>query len=91
MREVISNTSPLQYLHQLDLLDVLPTLYGEVLVPAGVAREIAGVTKTLALLAAALLAGVRSHLCHLCDSLSNNLGSRGLSVHRIRLPPIDET
>lgn len=41
MREVISNTSPLQYLHQLDLLDVLPTLYGEVLVPAGVVREIA--------------------------------------------------
>ncbi|HEX4964706.1 MAG TPA: DUF3368 domain-containing protein [Thermoanaerobaculia bacterium] len=41
MREVISNTSPLQYLHQLDLLDVLPALYGEVLVPAGVVREIA--------------------------------------------------
>jgi predicted nucleic acid-binding protein len=41
MREAISNTSPLQYLHQLDLLDVLPTLYGEVLVPAGVVREIA--------------------------------------------------
>ena len=41
MREVISNTSPLQYLYQLDLLDVLPTLYGQVLVPAGVSREIA--------------------------------------------------
>jgi predicted nucleic acid-binding protein len=41
MREVISNTSPLQYLYQLDLLDLLPALYGEVLVPAGVMSEIA--------------------------------------------------
>ncbi len=41
MREVISNTSPLQYLYQLDLLDLLPTLYGQVLVPAGVLREVA--------------------------------------------------
>ena len=41
MREVISNTSPLQYLYQLDLLDLLPTLYGEVLVPIGVVKEIA--------------------------------------------------
>ena len=41
MREVISNTSPLQYLYQLDLLDLLPALYGEVLVPAGVVSEIA--------------------------------------------------
>jgi len=40
MREVISNTSPLQYLHQLDLLDLLPTLYSEVLVPYAVVREI---------------------------------------------------
>ena len=41
MREVICNTSPLQYLFQLDLLDLLPTLYGRVLSPSGVAREIA--------------------------------------------------
>lgn len=41
MREVISDTSPLQYLYQLNLLDLLPTLYGEVLVPSGVVREIA--------------------------------------------------
>jgi predicted nucleic acid-binding protein len=40
MREVLSNTSPLQYLYQLDLLDLLPTLYGEVLVPSAVVREI---------------------------------------------------
>lgn len=29
MREVVSNTSPLQYLHQTNLLDLLPALYGE--------------------------------------------------------------
>jgi|SRR3954463_47111 predicted nucleic acid-binding protein len=41
MPEVISNTSPLQYLYQLDLLDLLPALYGEVLAPIGVVKEIA--------------------------------------------------
>jgi predicted nucleic acid-binding protein len=40
MPEVISNTSPLQYLFQLDLLELLPQLYGEVLVPEGVVREL---------------------------------------------------
>jgi uncharacterized protein len=40
MPEVIANTSPLQYLFQLDLLDFLPLLYGEVLVPEGVVREL---------------------------------------------------
>jgi uncharacterized protein len=41
MREVISNTSPLQYIYQLDLLDLLPTLYREILIPSGVVDEIA--------------------------------------------------
>jgi hypothetical protein len=41
MPEVIVDTSPLQYLHQLELLDLLPELYGEILVPEGVVREIA--------------------------------------------------
>ena len=40
MPEVIANTSPLQYLFQLDLLDLLPELYGEVLIPEGVVREL---------------------------------------------------
>lgn len=40
MPEVVANTSPLQYLFQLNLLDVLPQLYGEVLVPEGVVREL---------------------------------------------------
>jgi uncharacterized protein len=41
MPEVIVDTSPLQYLHQLGLLDLLPDLYGEILIPASVVREIA--------------------------------------------------
>ena len=41
MREVICNTSPLQYLHQADLLHLLPTLFGSVQVPSAVAAELA--------------------------------------------------
>lgn len=40
MPEVIANTSPLQYLHQLDVLELLPGLYGNVVVPPAVAGEI---------------------------------------------------
>ena len=39
MPEVISNTSPLQYLFQAELLDLLPALYEEVTVPAAVVAE----------------------------------------------------
>ena len=41
MPEVISNTSPLQYLHQLGLLPVLPALAGRVIVPPAVLQELA--------------------------------------------------
>ena len=41
MHEVICNTSPLQYLHQADLLHLLPTLFGSVQVPSAVAAELA--------------------------------------------------
>jgi len=41
VREVISNTSPLQYLFQAERLDLLPVLYGTVVVPSGVADELA--------------------------------------------------
>jgi uncharacterized protein len=40
MPEVIANTSPIQYLFQLGLLDLLPELYGEVFVPEGVVLEL---------------------------------------------------
>jgi len=39
--EVICNTSPLQYLHQLDLLHILPALAGHIVVPQAVAAEVA--------------------------------------------------
>jgi predicted nucleic acid-binding protein len=38
--EVICNTSPLQYLHQLGLLTILPALAGRVTVPTAVEEEI---------------------------------------------------
>jgi len=41
MPEVIVDTSPLQYLHQLGHLDLLPFFYGNVLIPEAVVREIA--------------------------------------------------
>lgn len=40
MREVVCDTSPLQYLHQVGLLHLLPDLYGTVIVPAAVAHEL---------------------------------------------------
>lgn len=40
MPEVISNTSPLQYLHQLGLLDLLPRLVGQVTIPQSVVDEL---------------------------------------------------
>jgi len=41
MREVVSNTSPLLYLHQLGSMALLPALYPHVLVPASVVEELA--------------------------------------------------
>lgn len=40
MVETISNTSPLLYLHQVRLLDIIPALFGRVLVPFDVVREL---------------------------------------------------
>lgn len=40
MAEFICNTSPLQYLHQLDLLHLLPALMQRIIVPTAVAQEI---------------------------------------------------
>lgn len=40
MPEVISNTSPLQYLHQLGLLDLLPRLVGRITIPQAVVEEL---------------------------------------------------
>lgn len=40
MPEVFSDTSPLQYLHQLDLLHILPALAGRIAVPPSVEKEL---------------------------------------------------
>jgi hypothetical protein len=40
MRDVVTNTSPLLYLHQLGLLDLLPRMYGRVVVPSAVVGEL---------------------------------------------------
>ena len=41
MAEIIVNTSPLQYLHQAGQLDLLPKLFGQVIVPDSVLAELA--------------------------------------------------
>jgi predicted nucleic acid-binding protein len=38
--EFICNTSPLQYLHQLGWLEILPALTGRVIIPPAVADEL---------------------------------------------------
>ena len=40
MPEVICDTSPLQYLYQLDLLHILPALSERVIVPPSVVKEL---------------------------------------------------
>lgn len=41
MTNVICNTSPFQYLHQIDQLRILPALAGKIIVPSAVVDEIA--------------------------------------------------
>ncbi|MBH0178506.1 MAG: DUF3368 domain-containing protein [Nitrospira sp.] len=43
MPEVVCDTSPLQYLHQLGVLYLLPALVGRVVIPPAVLREAAGI------------------------------------------------
>ncbi|MCC6123574.1 MAG: DUF3368 domain-containing protein [Pirellulales bacterium] len=41
MPEIICNTSPLQYLHQIGMLDLLPSLAKQITVPSAVVEELA--------------------------------------------------
>ncbi len=41
MADVIVNTSPLQYLHQIGQLDLFPKLFGRIIVPEAVIAELA--------------------------------------------------
>jgi predicted nucleic acid-binding protein len=46
--EFICNTSPLQYLHQIDRLNIIPALLGSIIVPPAVLVELdAGISKGL--------------------------------------------
>ncbi len=48
MPEVVCNTSPLQYLHQIGQLRILPALAGSIIVPISVQAELdAGIAKGL--------------------------------------------
>lgn len=50
MPEVIADTSPIQYLYQIGLLDVLNVLYGQITIPEAVAGELnVGRTRGLSL------------------------------------------
>jgi predicted nucleic acid-binding protein len=40
LADVIVNTSPLQYLHQVGQLDLFPKLFGKIIVPEAVAAEL---------------------------------------------------
>lgn len=56
MPDVISDTSPVQYLYQTNLLDLLPALYGQITLPQAVVDELpAGRTLGVALPDPALL------------------------------------
>lgn len=41
MADVVCNTSPMQYLHQVGLLMIIPSLVGQVLIPSAVDAELA--------------------------------------------------
>jgi uncharacterized protein len=41
MPKAIADTSPIQYLYQTNLLDLLPNIYGEILIPQAVNQELA--------------------------------------------------
>lgn len=40
MPEIVCDTTPLQYLHQADVIEIIPALYGSILLPKAVAEEI---------------------------------------------------
>ena len=77
MAEVICNTSPLQYLHQIDQLEILPALAGKVLVPQAVVEELAeGAERGVNLpdLGKLFWVEVRSPAAALAQPLVTNLG-----------------
>jgi uncharacterized protein len=75
--EVICNTSPLQYLHQMGQLSILPALIGSIIVPPAVLVELdAGIEKGLDLPQPANLRWIRiqAPICPPAVSLITDLG-----------------
>ena len=83
MPEVVADTSPLQYLFQLGLLQLLPDLYGEVAVPVGVVQEVrSGLARGVALPDLDSLPWLRIRETRNATVLPSR---RGSSIHQ--LPP----
>jgi len=59
MSIVVSDTSPIRALAHLDLLGILPELFGEVLVPSAVARELQSDNLWISSIDATQVAGLR--------------------------------
>ena len=59
MSVVVSDTSPLRALHHLNLLNVLDSLYGEILIPPAVAAELLSPASGLAALDVKTVPGLR--------------------------------
>ena len=77
MRAVICNTSPVQYLHQVDFLHLLPTLFGPVQVPWAVVAELSeGRRRGVSLPDLAELSWITTHRvdARQSSSLPTNLG-----------------
>lgn len=83
MPDVIVNTSPLQYLFQLGLLDLLPAFYGRVLIPLEVSAPTpAGLAEPAFAAPAPIASGEPGEPARSLDSLS--AAKRKLLAKRIR-------
>lgn len=88
MSDVICNTSPIQYLHQLQLLHILPALAGRVIIPPAVVEELSqGRTSGINLLDVNVLKWVeiRRPVSELAVPLVTDLGSGETEVLMLAL------
>ncbi len=92
MPEIICNTSPLQYLHQLELLPILPKLAGKVIVPQAVVGELAtGIQRGVNLPDVSVLEWVliRRPISTMALSLINDLGPGETEVLMLAIESFD--
>lgn len=67
MRDVICNTSPLQYLYQIGFLHLLPTLFGRIQVPTHIPDSVRPMLDRLQELRFRLSAGIRQAVLDAAD------------------------